>query len=87
MDNRRMNDKKLEEIAFLVREIHQRQTERTIPAITKIEHTLYGNSKKGLCDFVVDLEAKLNSAKYFVGITLTIFMIAIALLELFIKTR
>jgi hypothetical protein len=86
-NERRIGDDKIEEIIHLVREIHQRQTEKTIPAIVKIEHTLYGNSKIGLCDYVVGLDSKLTATKYFFGIILIIIAIAVSIIELFIRSK
>lgn len=47
--NQDLHDK-INQIAEMVREMHQRQNERTIPAIEKVEKAVFGNGKKGLLE-------------------------------------
>jgi len=70
---KRVNDEKIDELVYLVKEIHQRQTEITIPKIKEIEETLYGTDKKsGLCKQVSVMESALVSSRWFVGLVMSL---------------
>lgn len=97
-EQRRKSDDKIDEMFIMVREIHQRQEERTIPAIEKLEKVVFGNGKKGLCDELSDLKSDvlshktetritINMLKGFVGIFATVMSLGIVLLEFVFKHK
>jgi len=71
---KRANDEKIEELIKLlydslqreaerdkkINEIHQRQTEQTIPMIEKLDKRIFGNGKKGLCDEVNEIKSAIS---------------------------
>jgi hypothetical protein len=86
-EERRANDEKLNELIVLVKEIHQRQIERTIPAVEKMEKVIYGNGKPGLCDRVGIIETSLNNVKWVGGAVLAILSSGLLILEFIFKHK
>jgi len=84
---KRESDARLDEMMLLIREIHQRQNERTIPAIEKMESTLYGNGKKGLCEIVSEMKTSVFIVKWFVGLAVSLIGLFFIFLEFIFKHR
>ena len=86
-NHKRSSDSKIDEIVSLVKEIHQRQVERTIPAIEKIENTLYGNGKIGICEEVANIKTSLSMWKGFMLVGATLISLLFVFMEFIIKHK
>jgi ribosomal protein L19 len=86
-EERRASDEKLNELISLVKEIHQRQIERTIPAVESLEKVIYGNGKPGLCDRVSVIETSLTSVKWFGGVVIALLSSGLLILEFIFKHK
>lgn len=67
-DRRRANDEKIEQIlsivkeqGTLIKEVHQRQNEVTLPALSDIKTTLY--AKGGICETVHEHSGEIKEIK------------------------
>lgn len=80
------DEEKLDELLRMVTEVHQRQTERTIPAIERIEHTIYGNGKVGLCQEVNNIKTTVTVLRWVGGAVATVLAIVIAGLGLLLRS-
>jgi len=99
---KRANDEKIEELIKLlydsqqreaerdkkINEMHQRQNERTIPMIEKLDKRIFGNGKIGLCDEVNEIKSAVslldNAMKWF-KFYITFSISALVFLFMFLK--
>jgi hypothetical protein len=83
-DYKRNSDSKIDELISLVKEIHQRQIERTIPAVERIENDLY-DKEVGLCVQVTRLRNTVGLWKSMIAATLSLIALGIAFVEFIFK--
>jgi len=86
VDYKRNSDAKIDQLIILVKEIHQRQIERTIPAIEQMEKDLY-DKNDGLCVQVGKLKNTVGLWKSMIAVTLSLIAIAIAFVEFIFKHK
>jgi hypothetical protein len=85
--NNRRDDERINTIESLVKEIHQRQIEITLPMIEEMKNTVYGNGKPGLCDAVSRMDTKINMTAWIFGIAISCLGVLVAILEYLYKVR
>lgn len=83
--DRRIEDERINHIESLIKEIHQRQQEITIPSIQRIEHTVFGNGKPGLCTRMTIMETMVKVMTWVVGTTIPLLAIATSWIIFFNK--
>jgi hypothetical protein len=87
MHDNRKDDERIEMIEKLVREIHQRQVEFTLPALADVKKTIYGNGKPGLCEIVTKLDTKINTTSWAFSIAISALAVIIAIAEFLFKYK